>query len=630
MNKYILSIAAAILIVTMGCPDTSTSPIAGTGNSNLYDEQGNPSTGLESGASAFWDFDQLLPTTVYDFSLSNASGTEVAKATLTTDANGEIPLTAIGYDFGLDFPNNSTGRSLNKLLETETFTLDILSTEGKVVTTTTFTVDYGAPVVFAADQDGYAQNSFLRSSHQVWAKGKNLTAGAQLDVWVVDDIRYWDLGTPLVDVSGGPEGVTVDGNGEFHTRVWSNPSLVAPYDIVVDFDRDGTYSDGDLVDGFYPVGFMVQTYTTGEDLQVQIACNRDYEYIDIFQTSDNVYAYLNPRTQQFTHKWVHKYVVPHQDVWNTGDPLNDVTQIPELDTPQYGCTNEGRVLIWPATLAPGKYDVVIDVDRNGVYDRGLDFLDNIDSYGQPTGGFIVGSGNPGPTVDITSPENGLQTQDEIVYLAGTVSDVDVQFAKLYVNGISQTIGVTSGNLDYTPIVLQRGTNTIRVEVFNAEGGVGYDQVTVTGDFPLYGMKITLTWNLGPHNDVDLWIQDPTGEWCGYNNKVTAIGGWLDLDDTEGYGPENFRLGQDAVNANPGAYNVLVHYYSDAGEGPTIPTLQIVLNEGQNNEIIRTLVGPSLSDNEQWNATTITMPNGTFSDYNPTGKLLINSDKPSKN
>jgi len=631
MKRYVLGIGLVILILILGGCDKSTdSPFTETGNISLTDGEGNPSTGLEGGESAYWGFDQLLPTTVYNFTLKNQSDTEVAKATLTTDANGEIPLTAIGYDLGLEYPGNSNGRSLSKLLETETFTIEVYNIDGKLVTTQQFTVDYGAPVVFAADQDGFAQNSFLLNAHSVWAKGKNLTSGAVLDIYVVDDIRYWDIGTPLNDVTGGSETVTVDGNGEFHTRVWSNPSLVAPYDIVADFDRDGYYSAGDLVDGYYPVGFMIQTYASGEDLQVQIACTYNYDYIDIFQATDNVYAYLNPRIQQFTHKWVHKYVVLHQDVWNDGDLLNDVTQVPELDTPQYGCTNEARVLIWPAILTTGKYDIVMDVNRDGYYDKGLDFLDNIDTYGQPTAGFIVGSGVAGPTVTITSPEDGSETEDEIVYLVGTVSDESIQFAKLIVNGASQTIGVTLGDLDYTAIVLQRGWNTIRVEAFNADGGIGFDEITVNGNFPTYGMKVTLTWNVGPDNDVDLWVQDPTSEWCGWTNATTAIGGWLDVDDVSGYGPENFRLSQDAVDANPGTYNVRVHYYSDSGEGPTIPTLHIVLNEGQNNQVTRTLVGPALNDNEMWNATTITMPGGTFSDYAPTGKLLIDSDRPIKN
>ena len=629
MNKYIFGIIAFILIITLGSCDKSTnSSFSETGNITLTDGEGNTSTGLEGGESAYWGFDQLLPTTVYDFTLKNQSDVEVAKATLTTDANGEIPLTAIGYDLGLDFPGGSNGRALSKMLDTETFTIEIYNADGKLVSAQQFPVDYGAPVIFAADQDGFAQNSFLRNQHQVWAKGKNLPSGAVLDIYVVDDYRYWTLGDPLIDVSGGPETVTVDGNGEFHTRAWANPSLVAPYDIVADFDQDGTYSAGDLVDGYYPVGFMVQIYAGDEDLQLQIACNRDYQYIDVFETTDNVYAYLNPRTQQFTHKWVHKYVVPHQDVWNNGDQLNDVTQVPELDTPQYGCTNEGRVLIWPADLSPGKYDVVIDVDRNGVYDRGLDFLDNIDSYGQPTAGFIVGTGDAGPTVDITGPEDGLQTEDEIVYLAGTVSDNEIQFAKLIVNGASQTIGVTDGVLDHTAIVLQRGLNTIRVEAFNAAGGLGFDEITVNGNFPLYGMKVTLTWNLGPSSDVDLWVQDATGEWCGYSNSTTAIGGWLDLDDTYGYGPENFRLSQEAVNANPGVYNIKVHYYSSSGD-PTVPTLKVVLNEGQANQIIRTMVGPALNPRDTWFATTITMPNGNFSNY-AGGKLRTNFDNLPKN
>jgi len=80
-------------------------------------------------------------------------------------------------------------------------------------------------------------------------------------------------------------------------------------------------------------------------------------------------------------KWV---IVPHQAVWNDGDPLNPV-QTPLGDTVQYGCTNAGRRLVWPAPLTPGQYDVIVDVDADLVYDKGQDFLDGYSGPGNWVG-----------------------------------------------------------------------------------------------------------------------------------------------------------------------------------------------------------------------------------------------------
>ena len=135
------------------------------------------------------------------------------------------------------------------------------------------------PMVFAADQYGDGINSFLRTQHPVYAAGRNMTPNTDVDLYVVDDVTNWIDEMSLVDVSGGKETATVDGNGEFLTRVWSSPSLVAPYDIVADVNRNGIFdADTDFIDGYYPVGFMVQTYASGGDIQVQIACDSSNDY----------------------------------------------------------------------------------------------------------------------------------------------------------------------------------------------------------------------------------------------------------------------------------------------------------------------------------------------------------------
>lgn len=617
--KLLLALVIGVIVLTYGCgKEEGTGPTGG--ETLLYNSRGEEVSSLKGGETAFWRLTGLTARTQYNINLEDGSGNTVSMARLTTNQDGELPLTAIGYDLGLPFGTKSS-------VTDGDYTLVVTDLGGNSVADLSFPVDLTQPMVYAADNQGYACNSFLVGQHSIYAKGKNLTPDDIIDVYVVDDQNNWSEGMFLTDVSGGKETVTVGADGEFFQEIWASPGLASAYDVVADIDQSGTFSEGDLVDSYIPIGFMVQETGSGIDFQVQIACDANENYKDIFRSVDDVYASLNPRLRcpAWEYIGIYKYVTIHKGYWNDGDSLHDVTEGYEMDTPQSGCLNQGRTLIWPAVLTSGKYDVIIDVNQDRLYTKGVDFLDNIDSYGQPTAGFIVPTDTGAPVVNITSPEDGDSTTEHVVYLEGTVSDPTIEHATLIVNENSQTISVFQGNLEGTPIILRRGPNTIRVEAYN-DGGLGYDEVTVYGIFEAVGMKITLTWDVGPHNDVDLHVQDPTGEWCWYSHMQTAIGGWLDVDDTEGWGPENFYLSQSAVDSTPGDYNVKVHYYDDAGEGPTTPTLHILLNEEQANQIERTIVGPHLNQTDDWwYAVTITMPDGIFSDYNPPAKERISSE-----
>jgi tetratricopeptide (TPR) repeat protein len=76
------------------------------------------------------------------------------------------------------------------------------------------------------------------------------------------------------------------------------------------------------------------------------------------------------------------------------------------------------------------------------------------------------------------------------------------------------------------------------------------------------IRITLDWSSND-NDIDLWVIDPNGEKCYYSHPVTAAGGKISTDFTQGYGPEEFSL----KNAKRGTYTVYVNYFSEAR--PTI-------------------------------------------------------------
>jgi uncharacterized protein YfaP (DUF2135 family) len=70
------------------------------------------------------------------------------------------------------------------------------------------------------------------------------------------------------------------------------------------------------------------------------------------------------------------------------------------------------------------------------------------------------------------------------------------------------------------------------------------------------LRVTITWNTD-NTDVDLWVVEPSGEKCYYQNRKTRNGGELSEDCVQGYGPERFQ----AEKAVEGEYRIAVNYFS---------------------------------------------------------------------
>lgn len=83
------------------------------------------------------------------------------------------------------------------------------------------------------------------------------------------------------------------------------------------------------------------------------------------------------------------------------------------------------------------------------------------------------------------------------------------------------------------------------------------------------LHFALSWNTA--TDIDLYVTDPQGETIYYSNSSSASGGYLDRDDTDGYGPENI-FWRD--NIPDGAYSVSVDYYGPSSGPPTNYTVSV--------------------------------------------------------
>jgi len=80
------------------------------------------------------------------------------------------------------------------------------------------------------------------------------------------------------------------------------------------------------------------------------------------------------------------------------------------------------------------------------------------------------------------------------------------------------------------------------------------------------IRAVLEWNTDK-TDMDLWVDEPTGERAIYSNPNTAIGGRLSNDMTSGFGPEEYLL-RRAVD---GEYVLRVNVYASDRLDPNGPT-----------------------------------------------------------
>nr|WP_319400763.1 VIT domain-containing protein [uncultured Carboxylicivirga sp.] len=101
------------------------------------------------------------------------------------------------------------------------------------------------------------------------------------------------------------------------------------------------------------------------------------------------------------------------------------------------------------------------------------------------------------------------------------------------------------------------------------------------------IRIVLSWS-SDNSDVDLWVTEPTGERCYYQNKNTYLGGRLSQDITNGFGPEEYCI----KKAVKGHYFIQANYYGDRRQsisGPITLYAEIFRNYGTSRQTIRRVV-----------------------------------------
>lgn len=248
------------------------------------------------------------------------------------------------------------------------------------------------------------------------------------------------------------------------------------------------------------------------------------------------------------------------------------------------------------------------------------------AYYPNNGGAIRLVDTTSTAIVITAPVAGNSYANRVLTLTGRAAGVQsILYGTVELNGVTTALTVTSGLNFSQPLVINNGLNKIKVGCYgllaNGKTAFASKEISVSGAFASLPLFTELRWNtnfsdvdfhlLRPNNDLNaLWtIND-----CFYRNARTSWGAELDVDDTNGYGPEHITIPQVTQN---GVYRLFIHYFNNSSAGSTDAFVTVAVRDGA-------LVnfGPyKLTDDggnnagDIWEVCTIEFPAGTITPVN---------------
>lgn len=206
-----------------------------------------------------------------------------------------------------------------------------------------------------------------------------------------------------------------------------------------------------------------------------------------------------------------------------------------------------------------------------------------------------------------SAPTASETTERVITVSGTVGNGTANALSgtvVLVNNEPQSVAVASNGSFTTQVLLRSGDNQLRVGVEGTDGRRGCATKNIRSTTARTTISATLTWELGA-SDLDLYVTQPDGQTAWYNNKTTRSGGRLDVDNTSGFGPENYFITLPAGSIDSDLRNrpfsIRVHYFADRQKSGTTPTraarwrVATLLDEGTPRERYKVFTGLLAAD-----------------------------------
>jgi hypothetical protein len=126
-------------------------------------------------------------------------------------------------------------------------------------------LSFPMPLIESCSSSGTEKNSF-NLYEDVRASGSGFLPNVTYSFYIVNDVEIWTDGMPIPErVSGTATSITSDSDGTvLPVIVWSDPSTVGAYDILVDVNENGFYDEGidalDSNDVEVTAGFVIPEF----------------------------------------------------------------------------------------------------------------------------------------------------------------------------------------------------------------------------------------------------------------------------------------------------------------------------------------------------------------------------------
>jgi len=423
----------------------------------LVGQHGTPISTYEVGDTLAITVDGVTPRAAYDVRLVDDLGAEQGFARATANLAGQIEPEVLWWESGVTGPDPD-GRghggwgfadwaAAESYLAGRTLTIEVRHADPLHPGAGPMAASRVVPLVatrqtphfWFSDAGGRYRTSFEANAEGIWVSGDHLPAGATVDLYVVADRTEWEVGDPIVDVTGF-NGVVhkerlllAPGSTSFSLAVW--PAVyqrTGCFDLVARINdpknlTTTTLLAGDVLAHGWEQGLVVEPPPPAvapasiRDLDVDLTGRRTtsnrfpgFRRQNVFVRHNSVYVNLDPSDIPPNHpkpKTAAIYVVKPRSAagWAAMSRLSDLTETVEIRNVKPGTVAAGIFLAWtdPNPVdETSRYDVVLDFRNSnspypptggapgapppgsstnagydGFYDKGLDALDALHADG---------------------------------------------------------------------------------------------------------------------------------------------------------------------------------------------------------------------------------------------------------